>query len=264
MTFKNQDWLTHIINFILVFVSVVVGISATALYEKNKAKDDARHLLKEFYSDLQTQKCLIEGVIQYYSISSDAATSSISYWETKSNISDREFVDGLIKASQIVTPPITLSMYEPLFGKDELRLLNEQSFKPGRRDVRKELTKFFSYDTDVFKYDALLSPYRSDIRRLMPYSIQLSYCPDNNSKDHDYGVQHGSKCNLVRHNDFKALAQTFRQKTDVLENLTQYASNLRLTLKHLSDYRTNMIVVEQAILENNPQFEEIKVCVAPR
>ena len=159
MTLKNQDWLTHIVNFILVFVSVVVGISGTALYEKNKAKHDVRHLLNELYSDLQSQKCLIEGVIQYYSVSREAATNSIGQWETQPIVPDREFVNGLIKASQIVTPPTTLSMYEPLFSKDELRLLNEQSIKGGNRDVRKELTKFFSYDTDVFKYDALLSPY---------------------------------------------------------------------------------------------------------
>ena len=98
----------------------------------------------------------------------------------------------------------------------------------------------------------------------MPYSVQLSYCADSNSENHDYGIQHGRNCELAQHDDFQSLALNFRQKTEVLENLTQYASDLRLTLKHLSDYHANMIVVEKVIFENNPQFGEIKVCKAPR
>jgi len=258
---QKQDWLSHFINFTLMFLGVVLGISLTSNHEVSKSKRDASGLLEQMYNDSQSTKCLMEGTISYFNISQMAAIDSLKAWNDSADMTDRKFVNSLIKASQIITPPRTLDNYKHLFGKEELKYVNKnyESKNGELSDVRRELVKFFSYDTDIFKYEALISTYRKNINEAVLYAVKNTYCPDTESEI--FGKQHGTECSLVSQGNMDEIATAIRGRMDIFEQLTEYTSDLNTLRQHLTDYKNNIVALELVIKGTNPTFGDLSTCI---
>ena len=84
---KTQDWTAHTINFILIFVSVIVGIYSTASFERYKAKKEAKLLLGQMYNDIHEAKCFVKGTEDYFKISQIAAVKALKNWNIPNKVS---------------------------------------------------------------------------------------------------------------------------------------------------------------------------------
>jgi hypothetical protein len=238
VAFFKQDWISHAINFIGIFVSVLLGFLVANHTDANRDAELVEKLLGDYQTGSFVVLKQVEGTEIYFSESRQAATQALDNWKTSSS---KEFVFNLFKASQITTPPHELNFYSSAFQTDGLLKIRNQN-------VRQQAAKFFSYDTDVFKLEALTSSYRSHIRSVLPHDYQTNFrlqCAD--TLDANLGTQHAANCFEKMPSVSDELASKLRDNTRLKQDLTNYISQLLIMEQSLKNYRCNIIIFANSI-----------------
>jgi hypothetical protein len=138
-------------------------------------------MLDQLVPELDSQLAFFKFANTYYAITRDYAQQALVAWAGDPAISDEQFVIAAYQASEIYGIGINAGNWGLTFGGEQLRDIDDVK-------LRRHLATVLTADYDVVGFNAVATPYRQDVRRLIPTKIQdaiRARCGDRVTKNVD-------------------------------------------------------------------------------
>ena len=175
-----------------------------------------------------------DGIRAYYGVTRRYATTAQAGWAGDPKVSDSDFVVAAYQASQIAGIGTNGSAWASVLGADRLRAIEDV-------ELRTDLSTLMSSDYTQLDTSAVDTPYRRNVRRLIPISVQdqiRSRCGDRPPETIDEFVSLPQRCDL----------------TIAPEVAAQTAAKLRRSPELLDDLQWHM-AAQAALIGNLGPFE---------
>ena len=104
-------------------------------------------------------------VREYYGATEAYAETALAGWDGDRSVSESDFVIAAYQASQIMGIGTNGSAWANVLGADQLRQVQD-------RDLRISLSTLMSSDYAIIDVPAVDTPYRRNVRRLIPMALQ--------------------------------------------------------------------------------------------
>ena len=162
---RAQNWMAIGIEFLIVVIGVFIGTQVSNWNQERIERRETERMLEQFRPELQTQVEFFDAARAYFATSRRYADQALAAWAGDKSISDEQFVIAAYQASQIFGIGINPENWTLTFGGEQLRNIDDPRV---RRDLELVLTQ--SYDpVDI---NAVATPYREQVRRVIPAHIQ--------------------------------------------------------------------------------------------
>jgi hypothetical protein len=176
---RAQNWLAICIELAIVIFGVFIGTQVANWNEERLERRQTQRMLLRLQPELDKLLDFHASARSYYRITRAYATTAFAGWQGEPTVSDRDFVIAAYQASQIYATPVNGAIWATIFGADRLRTIDD----PGLRD---NLAAFMSADTSTLELSAVDTPYRRNVRRVIPVELQdaiRKQCGDRISPD---------------------------------------------------------------------------------
>jgi hypothetical protein len=162
---RAQNWTAIAIDFGIVVIGVFLGIQASNWNQGRLERRETRELLHQLSPELRRLADFSSRASAYYGNERHYAETAFGGWRNNPNVSDRDFIVGAYQASQVMGMPNDGQSWALVFGGDELRKIDDVQ-------IRAELARLMTYDYTQLSYRTMETPYRQDVRQVIPDSIQ--------------------------------------------------------------------------------------------
>lgn len=162
---KEQHWTTIAIELIIVIIGVFLGNQVSNWNEARLQRLQTQRMLDQLVPELNNQLAFFNFAKGYYRTTRRYSDEALAAWRGDSQISDEQFVIAAYQASQIYGMGINTQNWGLTFGGQQLRDIDDVK-------LRQHLATVLTSDYDVVGFNAVATPYREDVRRLIPSSIQ--------------------------------------------------------------------------------------------
>jgi hypothetical protein len=238
---RAQDWMAITIELAIVIIGVFIGTQVANWNEARLEKAATQRLLTQLVPELHSQLDYFDITNAYYSTTRRYADTAFAGWEGDPKITDEQFVIAAYQASQIIGIGINPDSWSLTFGGDQLRNIKDPK-------VRRTLEVMLTSDYSVVSFNAVATPYREQVRRVIPIAIQDDIrreCGDRSvrSKDGGYFAVLPSRCTLkIDPAKATAVAAALRARKDLV-------GELRWHLAAVAAYRANFALLIGPIRE---------------
>jgi len=175
-SFKEQHWMTIVIELVIVIIGVFVGNQVSNWNEARIQRRQTDRLLEQLRPELQSQLEFFQTVRAYYSITRRFADQAFAGWNRDPRVSDGQFVIAAYQASQIYGIGLNADAWSIAFGGDQLRNIDDTT-------LRRDLAVVLTADYEPVGFNAVATPYRQHVRQLIPTAVQdriRQVCGDHN------------------------------------------------------------------------------------
>jgi hypothetical protein len=182
-SFKEQHWMTIVIELVIVIVGVFIGTQVSNWNQARLEKAQTQRMLDQLVPELRAELEFFSGSQRYYQTSRHYANEALAAWNGDGHTSDSDFVIAAYQATQINGIGINPDSWSLTFGGDQLRNIEDPQT---RRDLEIVLTS----DYGPVEFNAVATPYRQHVRQVIPIDVQDDIrreCGDRNVKGH-YGI----------------------------------------------------------------------------
>lgn len=162
---RAQNWTAIVIEFLIVVIGVFIGTQVANWNQQRLAKVETERMLEQLVPELQSQMEFFDSARTYYATSRRYADLALAAWNGDPGISDEQFVIAAYQASQISGIGTNAENWALTFGGDQLRNIDDQK-------VRRNMELMLTSDYGMVSLDAVASPYREHVRRLIPIHVQ--------------------------------------------------------------------------------------------
>lgn len=171
---KEQHWTTIAIELIIVIIGVFVGTQFSNWSEARLERLQTQRMLDQLVPELDNQIAFFEFAKKYFRSAEGYADQAIAAWDGDRRISDNDFVIDAYQASEIYGIGINTQTWGMTFGGQQLRDIKDVK-------LREDLAIVLTADYDQVNFNAVATPYRQDIRKVIPNAIQgeiRAHCGD--------------------------------------------------------------------------------------
>lgn len=175
---RAQNWTAITIEFLIVVVGVFIGTQVANWNQARIEQRETERMLVQLVPELQSQLEFIDNVRIYYATTRTYADQALAGWKGDSDLSDEQFVIAAYQASQISGIGTNAENWALTFGGDQLRNIKDPS-------VRRNMEVMLTSDFAPVSLNAAASPYREQVRRVIPISVQDAIrreCGDRNAR----------------------------------------------------------------------------------
>ncbi|HJS41185.1 MAG TPA: hypothetical protein VJ763_07265 [Sphingomicrobium sp.] len=162
---RAQNWTAITIEFVIVVVGVFLGTQVANWNLERIEKRETERMLVQLVPELQSQLQYFDDVRTYYGVTRRYAEQALAGWNGASGISDEQFVIAAYQASQITGIGTNAENWALTFGGEQLRNIDDAN-------VRRNLEVILTSDYGPISLNAAASPYRQQVRRVIPMSVQ--------------------------------------------------------------------------------------------
>ena len=176
---KAQDWLAITIEIGIVVIGVFIGTQVSNWNAARLEKRETQRMLAQLIPNLQVLTDYYSSAHIYYGTTGRYAATAFAGWRGDPKVSDRDFVIAAYQASQIVGIGTNSSTWATVLGADQLRRIDDLA-------IRNDLSFLMSADYSQLDTSAVNTPYRQNVRRQIPATIQDAIrgrCGDKQSSD---------------------------------------------------------------------------------
>lgn len=226
---QAQDWVAITIELAIVVVGVFIGTWVANWNQERIERRETRQLLIQLKPELVALRLFSENTRAYYGVTRKYARTAFAGWNDDSRISDHDFVVAAYQASQIYGFGNNGQTWSMIFGGDALRRITDP-------DIRTPLTQLMSFDYQTLNYSAVASPYRDDVRKVIPDSIQQSIrrnCGDRIGTDSRIVSLPGTCTIPITADEAGQAARDLRSHPELVHELALHQSAI-------STYETNL------------------------
>ena len=177
-SFKEQHWMTIVIELLIVIIGVFVGTQVSNWNEQRLQRAATARMLTQLAPEIRSQIEFFDSIQAYYATTRTYADRAFAGWRRDPRISDEQFVIAAYQASQINGIAINPDSWSLTFGGDQLRDIDD----PG---IRRNLELALTADYSPVELPAVATPYREEVRQIIPSAIQDSIraaCGDRNAR----------------------------------------------------------------------------------
>ena len=162
---RAQNWFAIAIEFAIVVAGVFVGTLVANANQDRLQRKETRRLLVQIKPDLKGLTDVFRNARHYYATTRRYADTALAGWRADRRVSDRDFVIAAYQASQIIALTIDSETWASIMGADQIRSLDDA-------DLRRKLSLVLYADYAPLQLGALDTPYRKNVRRLIPLELQ--------------------------------------------------------------------------------------------
>ena len=213
---RAQNWFAIGIELGIVVLGVFVGTWVANWNEQRVEQRETRRMIVQLDPSLRFLQAYFDGIRAYYGITRRYATIAQAGWARDPNVSESDFVIAAYQASQIAGIGTNGSAWASVLGADRLRDIEDV-------ELRTDLSTLMSSDYTQLDTGAVDTPYRSNVRRLIPIDVQdeiRARCGDRPPQTIDQFVSLPERCDLAIAPDVAAeTAAKLRSRPEVLEDL---------------------------------------------
>jgi hypothetical protein len=213
---RAQNWFAIGIELAIVVVGVFIGTWVANWNQERAAQAETRRMIAQLDPSLRFLQGYFDGIRVYFRTTRRYATTAEAGWAGDPKVSDSDFVVAAYQASQIAGIGTNGSAFASVLGADRLRDIEDV-------ELRTDLSTLMSSDYVQIDTSAVDTPYRQNVRRLIPMDVQdqiRSRCGDRPPQTIDDFVYLPERCDLVIPPEVAAqTAVKLRSRPAVLEDL---------------------------------------------
>jgi hypothetical protein len=236
---RAQNWTAIAIEFLIVVLGVFIGTQVSNWNQERVERRETDRMLEQFRPELQTQVEFFEAARAYYGTSRRFADQALAAWAGDKKVSDEQFVIAAYQASQIFGIGINPENWTLTFGGEQLRNIDDPRI---RRDLELVLTQSY----DPVDLNAVATPYREQVRRVIPARIQdriRAECGDRSvpGRESTYLSHLPPTCPL------KLDPAEAREAAAALRSRPELAQELNWHLAAVAVYLENAVILERPV-----------------
>jgi hypothetical protein len=164
---RAQDWIAISIELAIVIVGVFIGTQVSNWNASRLERAETRRMLVQLQPELRGLIDFSQSARKYYGTTRRYAGVALAGWRADPNVSDSDFVIAAYQASQISGIATNNATWATIFGADRLRTIDDPT-------IRRDLASLMASDTSQIDLVAVDTPYRRNVRRIIPIDIQDS------------------------------------------------------------------------------------------
>jgi regulation of enolase protein 1 (concanavalin A-like superfamily) len=171
---KEQHWMTIAIELVIVIIGVFIGTQVSNWSQARLEHRQTQRMLDELVPELSKQLTFFKYVKNYYGAERGYADQALTGWKGDKRIGDDQFVIAAYQASQIYGIDLNTQNWGLTFGGEQLRDIDDVT-------LRQHLATVLTSDYSDMSFNAVATPYREDVRRIIPAAIQdqiRAHCGD--------------------------------------------------------------------------------------
>ena len=241
---KAQNWTALTIEFAIVVLGVFVGTWVANWNQERASKAETRRMVAQLKPQLDTLDSYFTVARQYYGITRAYSTTAIAGWRGDPKVSDRDFVIAAYQASQINTLNNNGSAWSTVLGSDRLRDISDP-------DMRNDLSFLMSADYSSIDLPAVDTPYRHNVRRIIPVEIQdaiRARCGDQPNPVYSSFTRLPATCDLeIAPGDAAKAAALLRSHPELLEDLQWHIAAIASFLSNIIPFELATRRIEDKI-----------------
>lgn len=213
---RTQNWTAITIELFIVIIGVFIGTQVSNWNADRLDRADTARLLDQLRPELRAQVDFYDTAKAYYATTRRFANVALAGWADDPRVNDSEFVIAAYQASQIQGIGTNSSTWANIFGAERLRSIEQPS-------IRRDLSFLMYSDNSSIGINAVDTPYRRNVRRIIPIEIQdaiRTRCGDFTPADRPNVVLLPETCSLrLPADQAAAAAQALRSHPDLVDDL---------------------------------------------
>lgn len=162
---KAQNWFAVGIDFVIVVVGVFIGIQVANWNDQRAARSETNRTLELLSIVVEDFEEIADHFKGYYATTKAYGETALEGWADENAISDSAFLVSAYQASQIMGSSQELQVFAELMGAENIRNLNDS-------ELQRLLQVYISSPSNITRSDAVDTPYRRNVRRAIPFTIQ--------------------------------------------------------------------------------------------
>jgi hypothetical protein len=230
---RAQNWFAIGIELAIVVVGVFIGTWVANWNQERAAQADTRRMIAQLDPSLRFLQAYFDGVRAYYGVTRRYATTAQAGWAHDPKLSDSDFVVAAYQASQISGIGTNGSAWANVLGADRLRDIEDV-------ELRTDLSTLMSSDYALIDTVAVDTPYRRNVRRLIPIDVQdqiRNKCGDRPPQTIDESVTLPEQCEVTLAPEVAArVAAKLRSHPQVLDDLQWHMAAQAALLGNLGPF----------------------------
>lgn len=237
---RTQNWTAIGIEFLIVVIGVFLGTQVATWNQELNERRETERMLVQLVPELHANIQFFDSARAYYAVTRRFADQALAAWENDPRVDDKQFVIAAYQASQIYGLSINAENWALTFGGEQVRDMEDTRL---RRNLELVLTQSY----DAVDFDAVATPYREQIRRIIPVDIQEQIrrrCGDRSfaGREEQWLLTYlPAKCPLeLEPAKAKATAAALRARADLVGELAWHLSSVTV-------YLDNAALIEQPI-----------------
>ncbi|MBA3669251.1 MAG: hypothetical protein H0W71_04200 [Sphingomonas sp.] len=232
---KAQDWLAITIEIAIVIIGVFVGTQVANWNEQRLENVETQRMLTQLKPEVQSLLKFYTNARSYYSVTRGYAATAFNGWRRDPKVSDRDFVIAAYQASQIAGIGTNNETWATIFGADRLRTIDDPV-------IRDNLAYLMSGDTKPIDAQAVDTPYRHNVRSVIPVEIQdaiRAKCGDRNSPEDPQIFYLPQNCDLIiPPAEAAEAAAALRARPQLSDDLRWHTAAVAAFLDNLEQFET--------------------------
>lgn len=213
---RAQNWFAIGIELAIVVLGVFIGTWVANWNAQRMDRVETRRMLVQLKPSIDLLQQYFESARRYYAVTRGYAAVAQAGWMRDPSVSDSDFVIAAYQASQIMGIGTNGSAWASVLGADRLRQIENVR-------LRTDLGTLMSSDYSIIDTPAVDTPYRRNVRRLIPIALQdrvRAQCGDQPPTDAALFVSLPARCPLsLPAAQAAAAARKLREHPEVLDDL---------------------------------------------
>ena len=213
---RAQNWVAIGIELAIVIIGVFVGSWVANWNQERVERAETRRMIAQLEPSLDYLEQYFETARRYYAATRRYAATAQAGWAGDPKVSDSDFVIAAYQASQVIGVGTNGSAWASVLGADRLREIDDPR-------LRADLSTLISSDYSMIDVQSVDTPYRRNVRRLIPLHVQdriRDRCGDTPSDDDAVFVTLPERCDLeLPPAEAASIAAKLRENPAVLDDL---------------------------------------------
>lgn len=226
---RERNWSAVGLELGVVILGVFIGTWVANWNEERLEKRETRRMVEQLAPSLRQLGAYFVATRDYHRVSRAYADTAIAGWRRDPRVSDLDFVIAAYQASQIDAIGTNGSTFSAILGADRLRDIDDPK-------LRTDLSILMSADYSQIDQAAVDTPYRRNVRRIIPIEIQdriREKCGDQPRTDDPGNVILPEQCRLALPPAEIARAATIlRGRPEVMEDLQWHVAAVTAYLNY--------------------------------
>ncbi|MEO0694618.1 MAG: hypothetical protein AAFY84_00835 [Pseudomonadota bacterium] len=224
---KDQNWFAVALDFCIVVFGVVIGIQVANWNEERSDRVDTNRTLELIIPYVEASEISADSFKTYCATTRAYGEDALLGWSDENAISDSAFLIAAYQASQIMGVRGDVGVWAQLVGAENIRNIEDL-------ELQQLLSTYLASPSNVTLDSDVDTPYRQNVRRVIPFEIQeriRSDCGDQRI-DIDGGIfVLPPECDI----DFPAelaqpAAMELRARLDLRDDLQWHLASAQSTL----------------------------------
>lgn len=241
---RAQDWIAIAIELAIVIVGVFIGTWVANWNQEQTDKAETRRMVIQLGPTLTQMTDYYGYARRYYAVTRAYTNVAIAGWRGDPNVRDRDFVIAAYQASQISTLGTNSTTLSTVLGADRLHSIDDP-------ELRSSLTFLMSSDYSLIDQPAVDTPYRRNVRRVIPVEIQdviRAQCGDRPVNANIYSLTLPATCDLeLPAGDAAAAAAELRRHPELLNDLQFHVAAVAAFLENVRPFEAAARRIESRI-----------------